>query len=177
MSVASRIVKILSGLLIIAGAIILWKVPEIGRLVIILLLGATLLVIGIASLIYYFTMARHMVGGKDTFYKGLIMVDIGLLSLSFSSIPPTIVMVYLVAVFGIAGVLRLLRGLEAKKKQASGWYRRVISGIAYLGITALCQIFIQNNEVWPKIFAIGLMFIGAERIVSSFYRSKIVYVQ
>ena len=177
MSIAGRVVKFLTGIFIILGAIILIKVPEIGHLVIILVLGFSLLVTGIGSLIYYFTMTRHMVGGRDTLYKGLIEVDLALLTLSFSDIPKIVVLIYLGVVFGVAGVLRVLRGLEAKKRQAVGWYWTVISGAAYLSITVLCQIFYQNSVAIVMIFAVGLMFIGSERIVSSFYRSKIVYVQ
>lgn len=177
MSIGRRIGKIISGLLIIAGAFILMKVPEVGHIIIALILAVSLLVLGISSLIYYFTMARHMVGGRDTLYTGLIEVDLALFTLSVTDIPKVFVMVYLVVVFGVTGVLHILRGLEAKKKQASGWCWRVIDGAIYLSVAVLCQIFLQNTVAMVTIFAFGLIYLGAERIVSSFYRSKIVYVQ
>lgn len=177
MSVAGRIMKLITGLLIIALAIFMMAVPEIGYMVIALIMGITLLISGISSLIYYFTMARHMVGGRDTLYSALIKIDLALFTMSVADVPKVFVMLYLVALFGVTGLLHLLRGLEARKRKAMNWKGRFISGVINLIIALLCLIFIQNTVVMVIIYCIGLIFMGLDRIAGAFYRSKIVYIQ
>ena len=63
--------------------------------VIILSLGLTLMLSGIRSLVYYFTMAKHMVGGLAVLYRGVIVFDIGLFTLSLVDVPLIFIMLYL----------------------------------------------------------------------------------
>ena len=177
MSVGRRIGKILTGILLIAGAIFMLVFPEFGYLVLAVALAVTLLVSGISSLVYFFTMARHMVGGRSTLYSALIRIDFAVLTLTLTNIPKIFIMLYLVAVFGVTGLLHVLGGMEAKKKAASNWYWRFISGVINLLIALLCLIFIQNYFVLGIVYSVGLIFTGLGRIVSAFYRSKIVYIQ
>ncbi len=177
MSVASRVLQIITGLLIVAGAIFMIIVPEVGYYVIALILGITLLVSGIGSLIYFFTMARHMVGGRDTLYSSLIKIDLALFTLSVTDVPKFFVMLYLVAVFGVTGLLRLLRGLEARKKKAPNWSGPFVGGLIFLLFTALCLFFVSNTVIMVIIYSIGLIFMGLDRVTGAFQRSKIVYIQ
>ena len=177
MSIASRIGKIITGILIIAGAVLLMMLPELGYIVIAAILGISLLISGIGSLIYYFTMSRHMVGGRDALYTGLIKVDLALFTLSVSDVPKVFVMLYLVAVFGVTGLLHVLRSLEARKRNAPSWHYRFISGIIYLTIALLCLIFSKNTVVMVVVYCIGLILTGLGRIASAFYRAKVVYIQ
>lgn len=177
MSIGRRIVIILTGFLIVAAAVFLMIFPEIGYVVIMLVMGVSMLASGIGSLIYYFTMARHMVGGRNTLYAALIRIDLAILTLSLSDIPRLFIMLYLVAVFGVTGLLRVLRGLEAKKRHAPAWYWRFASGVVYLVIAFLCLIFVKNIVIMVIIYSVGLIFMGIGRIAKGFYRSKIVYIQ
>ena len=177
MSVGRRIGNIIIGFLIIAGGVILILLPEIGYLVIALILAISLLVSGISSLVYYFTMARHMVGGRNTLYSGLIMLDFAMLTLSFSDVPKVFIMLYLGAVYGVTGLLHVLRGLEARKRKAPNWYWSFISGLLNLIIALFCTIFIKNTVVMVIIYSIGLIFSGFGRIVSAFSPAKIVHIQ
>ncbi len=177
MSIASRVINIIIGLLIIAGAVIMMLLPEIGYLVIALVIAVSLLVSGIRSLVYYFSMSRHMVGGRDSLYSGLVKVDFAILTLSLSDIPKIFVMLYLVAVFGLTGLLHVLRGLEARKRNAPSWYWRFFSGMIYLMVALFCLIFVKNTVVMVFAYSIGLIFMGAGKVASAFARSKIVYIQ
>ena len=122
-------------------------------------------------------MARHMVGGRNTLYSALIQLDLAMFTLTLTNIPKIFIMIYLVSVFGVTGLLRLLRGLEAKKRNAPAWYGSFINGVVYLLITVLCTIFISNTTVMVIVFCVGLIFVGLSRVVSAFQRAKIVYVQ
>lgn len=177
MSIGTRIIKIITGILIIAGAIFMIMLPEFGYLAIAAILGITMLISGIKSLVYYFTMACHMVGGRDTLYSSLIIIDLALFTLSVADVPKIFVMLYLVAVFGATGLLRVLRGMEARKKKAQNWSGYFISGVIYLIFTLLCICFVSNAVVMVVVYSIGLIFMGVSRIAGAFQRSKIVYIQ
>ena len=177
MSFGRRILNIIAGLLIITGAALMMMLPEAGYVIIAAILGFTLLFSGIKSLIYFFTMARHMVGGRDTLYSALIKIDFALFTMSVADVPKIFVMMYLVAVFGVSGLLHVMRGLEARKKKAANWRGRFTSGVINLVIAALCLIFIRNTVVMVMIYSIGLVFMGLGRIGSAFQRAKIVYIQ
>ena len=177
MSVWRQIGKILTGLLIITGAILMIMLPEFGYIAIALTLSIMLLISGIGQLVYFFSMARHMVGGRETLYKGLITLDFALFTMSVADVPRIFVMIYLIAVFGVTGLFHLLRGLEARKKNDPRWYRRFVSGVLYLGITTLCLLFIRNRDVMVVIYSIGLILMGWGRILGAFRKSKIIYIQ
>ena len=75
MNSIQRIKKVLSGLGMLLGSIILVLEPEDGYYVVAILLSLSMLMSGVKSLIYYFTMARNMVGGKSILYRALVMTD------------------------------------------------------------------------------------------------------
>ena len=177
MSIGGRIGKILVGIVMIIAAIFMMLYPDIGYYLINGILGISLLVSAISSLVYYFRLARHMVGGRSTLFNGLIQLDLAVFTLTLTDLPKIFLMIYLISIFGVTGVLRIARGLEAKSRQAPAWYWSFLNGLIYLLIAILCTLFIQNNTVMVTIFAVGLLYIGLSRIISSFYRSKIVYVQ
>ena len=72
MTRTKRILNVLQSLvmLAIAGLIIVYPVQSIPFVLGLIGLGMT--VKGIRSLYYYFSMARHMVGGKTMLYRGII---------------------------------------------------------------------------------------------------------
>ena len=177
MSIGGRIGKILVGIIMIIAAIFMMLYPDIGYYLINGILGISLLVSAISSLVYYFRLARHMVGGRSTLFNGLIQLDLAVFTLTLTDLPKIFLMIYLVSVFGVTGVLRLARGLEARSRKAPAWYWSFLSGLFYVLIAFLCTIFISNNAIMVTIFSVGMLFMGVGNIVSSFYRSKIVYVQ
>ena len=56
--------ELLGGLLMLAGGIAVVCQPEIGVMFIVLIVVVTTILKGVGSLLYYVSMARHMVGGK-----------------------------------------------------------------------------------------------------------------
>lgn len=122
MTIIQRLKGILAGL----GVIILGLFMMLGGIfigweniiaIIIGILGLFLLFTGIRYLIYYFKTGRFVVGGKMILYIGIISLDFGLFTLSLSSSPVVIVVVYLIAFYAFAGLVDILRAFEAKKQE------------------------------------------------------------
>ncbi|MCR5201026.1 MAG: hypothetical protein K6C38_07920 [Saccharofermentans sp.] len=99
--------------LIIAPLMIIF--PELGYAIILCALAFSLTFKGLGTIIYYFRMARHMVGGKSILYQGVILFDLGMVTLSLSDVPKFYVLVYLAILHGFSGVVDILRANESKK--------------------------------------------------------------
>ena len=144
---------------------------------IILTLGLTLLLSGLRSLIYFFTMARHMVGGRTVLYRSVIVLDIGLFTLSLTEIPLLFVVLYLASMYGFAGFVDIMRAREARKLKAGSWKLNFSHGLVNVIMAALCLIFLGTELVAAEIYALGLMYSGLIRIIQAFRRTAVVYIQ
>lgn len=136
-------------------------------------------VYGIRLLIYYFSMARHMVGGKSTLYQAIIVLDLGLFTGSMISMSDYIVTIYLLSIFAFSGVIDILRSLEAKKNGAS-WRMKFITGCISV-IMALALVvtgLVQRNTTYLVYgYCFTLVYSGIMRIVASFRKTAMVYIQ
>ena len=176
MSSAQRIKNILIGIAMIIFGIIMLSVGDKGFIVLLLVLGISLMVYGIGNLIYYFRMARHMVGGNLILYLGIITLDIGAFTISVYTISKNYVFTYLLITLCFSGVVLLLRGLESKSVGAPMWKWKVAEGIALLLAAIICFAFLKNETIAVYAFAIGLFYSAIVRIVSSFRRTAMVYI-
>ncbi|MBQ3425791.1 MAG: DUF308 domain-containing protein [Clostridia bacterium] len=175
MTKLQRIKNIFSGLFSLAfSLLILWD-HEDGFELIMLVLGFSMLIRSINSLVYYFTMARHMVGGKYSLYLGIIMFDFGVFTLAMSDIPRIYIVFYLMACHAFSGVIDIMRGLEAKSYETP-WKLNTTHGIVSILTAIICCIFIKSKLILVYIYAAGLIYSSFTRIISSFRRSAIVYI-
>ena len=111
--------ELLAGLLMLAGGVLVVYQPEIGvKLIVLIIIAATILK-GVGSLTYYFTMARHMVGGKLQLYKGIILLDVGMFFLSQDDVPMIYLMLYLLIANLISGVIEILGAREARQSSVA----------------------------------------------------------
>ncbi len=177
MTKASRIGNILIGLIMLALGAFMALDPQDGYPVIILILGLTLLFSGLRSLIYYFTMAKHMVGGRSVLYRAVIVLDIGLFTLSLTKIPLIFIVLYLAAMHGFAGIVDILSAREAKKLRAGSWKLNFSHGVINVIMAVLCLIFLGTEAVAAEIYALGLMYSGLIRIIQALRRTAVVYIQ
>lgn len=177
MSSGQRIKNILIGVLIILGAVILIAFPEDGLTITAAILSISLFIYGIRKLIYYFTMARHMVGGRIILYLGIIMLDFGMFAMMMTQIPRIYIVIYLVVIYAFDGVIDILRSLEAKKYQASGWQFRLITGIIGIIFAILCIVFINSARVIVYLYSAALIYAAVVKIVTAFRKTAIVYIQ
>ena len=87
MSMLQRISNFISGLLSLLSGIVILLVPELGFRFAMLILGFSLLISGLRTVIFFFRMARHMVGGRSMLYYGVITMDFGVFTLTLTDMP------------------------------------------------------------------------------------------
>ena len=175
MTLVARIGSFLTGLFIILGAVIILSLPGEGLHIVAALVSVSLIVSGIRELLYYVTMAHHMVGGKSILVVSLIRLDFGVFAVSLADGPTIWVLLYLVVLFAVSGVIRLLRGLENRKLQ-SGWRWTVARGIVDLVFAALSLVFMNYPFLAAVFFSCGLVYSGFTHIRDAFRKTAIVYV-
>ena len=163
--------------MMIQAAIVLMMVPTAGFLLIAFFVGMLLAFRGIRFLIYYVTQAQHMTGGKWLLLLGLIMFDLGIFSLTLLDKASAILIIYVVAIHLIYGVLGIVRAVSNKKDGNSGWKIDFAQGIGNLILVALCLIFIKHVEIPVYIYGAGVIYSAVLKIITSFKKTAIVYVQ
>ena len=177
MTKARRVGTILTGLIMLALGFSMSLDPQEVYTAIVWFLGLTLILSGLRSLVYFFTMAKHMVGGRSVLYRAVIVLDIGLFTLSLTDIPLIFVVLYLAAMHGFAGFVDIMRAREAKKLRAGSWKLNLSHGIINVIMAVLCLIFLGTEAVAAEIYALGLMYSGLIRIIQAFRRTAVVYIQ
>ena len=180
MTKIQRIKKIFSGILMLACSILLVAEPELGLYVVALILGVSLLLMGLRSLIYYFTMSRHMVGGKATLYRGIIILDLAVFTLSMVDDPHYFIMLYLLVIHAFSGVMEILHALEARHYGASSWSRSLAAGAVNIIVAlfaVIAVVFLHSTTDLVFLYAACLFYSGCVQFVSAFQKTAIVYIQ
>ncbi len=176
MTKVQRIRSILVGVLLLLLAFILLAIPEGGIVIVVLLLGMVILVDGLRYLFYYLFMARHMVGGKALLYRGIIMMDLGIFAPTLALSMPVMMLMYLLFLYGLSGVINILRGREARKMGAPLWKKSIFQGMVNLTLVIIGTIFLREPQTVIYVYSAGLIFSGIDGIVSAFRRTAIVYI-
>ena len=176
MSLTGRIANIAVGLVLILLAVLLVLIPEDGYTIVAATLGILLVVYGIRNLIYYFSMAMHMVGGKLIFYYGVLTLDGGALILALNHVPSFYVMLYLIVIRAVTGAIDLLRAMEQKKAGLSSWKGMLLSGMIHLLVAVLCVVFIKSTTVAVYIYAAGLVYSAIRRILAAIRPPEVITI-
>ena len=176
MSLFQKIMSIIFALVTLFGTVVLIMFPDLGHLVMVLIVCVFLLFSGIKYLVYYFQMAKNMVGGKAVLYRGIILCNIGIFSFTLSDIPQMYIMIYLLGLFVFFGFISIMRALEMKKLD-SNWRLKFSEGLMYIVIAIVGLVFITSNDISIYICCVGLIYSSVMRIVSAFRRTAIVYIQ
>ena len=160
------------------GSLLLVVEPESGYYVIAILLSLSLLLSGIRYMIYYFTMARNMVGGKSILYTALVMTDLGLFTLTTITIPKIYLICHLLISHAFSGAVDMMKAIEDKKMQASSWRMSFLYGLGNLltAVAAFTCILNQSTALVVDIYCIGLAYSGVMQIVSAFRKTAIIYI-
>ena len=171
---------IAAGLVTILGSIIMILDSSFGFQLICAILCTMLFITGIRSLLYYFNMARYMVGGRRALYRGVILFDLGMFTMTLNDIPVGYIILYLMVIHAFAGAVDVLNALEARRLETPAWKGRLMYGAGNLAMAILCVIFgyfrgSVNSIV--HIYAAGLFYSGVVRIVNSFRSKPNVYIQ
>lgn len=179
MSKAQRIKNIVIGFFLILSSIILITGGESAFRFIVFILSLSLVLRGIRTLLYYFMMARHMVGGKIMLIKGIIIFDIGMLTQTMMDVPLQVMVLYILGCHAVAGIVDILRAREAKIMQAGSWKLNMSYGITNIliaAITFVCGIVFQSIDIVLYIYCIGLCYSSVIRIIRAFRKTAMVYI-
>jgi uncharacterized membrane protein HdeD (DUF308 family) len=180
MSKMKRIGYIISGLLMILFGLFLFLFPEFGMDAITIILAVTMLFNGIKLLVHYSALARHMVGGKYILYLGIVVLDLGIMTISMSGSRSKPVFIYLFVLFIFTGVLDVLKAFEEKNNKAPLWWVRLLVGLfsVTLGILAVIScFFLKSPEGMTYLFCFALVYSGAVRFFKAFRKTAVVYIQ
>ena len=176
MSVKQRVRNVLIGLVTLALSVLLFLDPSNGFYVVAMLLTFTLILFGLRCLFFYFTMARHMVGGRSMLYVGIITLDIGVFFTTLSDVPKLYIVLYLLFIHAFDGAMKVMRSLEARR-YGSSWRLNLSAGLVNLVMAALCVVFLRRPEMIVWLYSAGLAYGGCVRIASAFRRTAVVYIQ
>ena len=177
MSKAKHVEIFLRGLFDIVLAFIMLYDPDTGYLIVVLILSLTMLITGARYFIFYFTMARHMVGGRRMLYAGLIFLEFGAYTFSIVDVPKWMILLYLAGVYAFDGLVDILRSLESKRVLAPSWKMEMVYGIFQMLIALSCFIFIRYTHLAVYIYGGGLIYSGIVKLIKSFRKTAIVYIQ
>ena len=180
MTSVQRVKKVLAGLLMLLCCVALAAEPEFGFYFVALILSVSLLLYALRSLLYYFTMARHMVGGKSILFRGIIVLDLAVFTLSMVDDPKLYIILYLLGIHAFAGLMAILRALEARRFQSPSWRRNMLSGAVNLTIAVLAVIaglFLPDTRDLVYLYAGCLFYSACVQIASAFRKTAIVYIQ
>ena len=173
-----RIKKILFALIMIIVAVILLTLDDndgLETVLFILTLGFAIK--GIKDIIFYFTMARHMVGGKMILFLGVVVLDFAMFTGSLSGVPQIYVMVYLISIHAFSGAVEVLRAMEAKRTVEGPWKVKLSHGIVNIVLALLCLVFIMNTATAVMIYSVGLLYSAIIRIISAFRRTSFLLIR
>lgn len=174
-----RILNIIEGIGLLFLAALPLAFSEYGLHIVLFFMGISLIFKGVRTLLFYLSMARHMVGGKLLLYYGLFYLDAGILSTAVSDNPGKIPVIYVSVVIAFAGLIDLLRSSEARKLKAPQWKRRAVSGTVLLATAASILaggVFFGNTSAAVSAYALGLVFSAGHRICNAFRRTAIAYI-
>ena len=173
-----RVRNVAEGILLLVMSIVIMILPaEIGFQLAAIVLSVSLFLRGVGMLVYYFTMARNMVGGKLLLYVGIIILDFGMFTITLTDVPHIYLMLYLLATHGFGGVIDILRTLEAKRLESPSWKLNMSQGIVNLAVAVLCIFFLNMTKVLVYLYCAGLIYSAIVRIISAFRKTAIVYIQ
>lgn len=177
MTIFQRIKRILLGLCMFAAALIFIIFPsDEAYSVVVGVLSLGLAIAGIKDIFYYFTMARHMVGGKMILVWGVITLDFAIITGSLASVPKIYILLYLIGIHAFSGAVEILRAREARKAVAGPWKMKFSHGIVNLILAIACLVFIRQPNTALIIYSIGLMYSAVVRIVDAFRKTAFVVI-
>ena len=170
-----RVRTVFEGLMMLLAVALLLLSAEVGYRLIGLILSVILLVEGVRSLLFYFNMARNMVGGRIILFRGIIALDLGVFAYTLQDIPPAYILLYILIGHLFSGVVEVLRAMEARRME-SRWRLILAYGIANILLALACGLCFHNPTLLSYVYAVGLFYSACLRIAQAFRKTAIVYI-
>ena len=179
MTKAAHIKYAAQGILTILLALFLIIYEESALPIVVAIIAFGLTLKGLRSLVYYFSMARSMVGGRAQLYRGLIFTDLGVFSASLAAKSGIILILYIAAMNLFSGLISILRAMESKKIGSPQWKAAMVYGCACVIMAAAVLVFgiaLKKPAAAVYVYAAGLIYSAIIMIASAFRRTAIVYI-
>ncbi|MBR5407707.1 MAG: hypothetical protein IK111_08695 [Lachnospiraceae bacterium] len=178
MTLFQRVRSVLFGLLMLAVAVFFIVNPsDTAYMFVISVLTLGLAGKGIKDIVFYFVMARHMVGGKIILFQGVILLDFALFTGSLSNVPKFYILLYLIVIHAFSGVIETLRAMESRKTVEGPWRLKLGHGIVNFLLALSCLVFIRQTHTALIIYCVGLVYSALIRIISAFRRTTYILIK
>ncbi len=178
MTAFQRIKKILFSFLMFSVALFFILFPsDKAYMIVVAILTFGLAVAGIKDIMFYFSMARHMVGGKMILIQGVIILDFAIITGSLANVPKIYILLYLIGVHAFSGVVEVLRAMEARRAVDGPWKMKFSHGIVNLILALACLIFIRQSNTALIIYSLGLMYSAVVRLFDAFGKTTFVVIK
>lgn len=177
MGKARRVFNVLTGLFVILFGLVMFSGQDQAYKAMLFFLEIAMIIRGVRLLVYYNSMARHMVGGKIILYEGIFFLDVGLLFINIDDLPWMYVMMYLVIGLAISGVVDLLRANEIRLLESGHWKYQTFTGIVKIMATAISFASFKYPFILVSVYSFGVIHSGVARIVSAVRPGAIVYIE
>ena len=180
MTLTQRIRRILGAVILAVCSVAIILLGDHGILLAALVISLSLILYAVRTLVYYFFMARHMVDGKLILFKGVILLDLGFITLSMSDNASRFLILYLLGAYAFAGGISILRALEARRFGAVSWRLQLTEGILniVMAVTALIfGLFLGSLRTVCWVYASGLIYSAILKTIGAFRKTAIVYIQ
>lgn len=178
MTIFRRIRTLLSGLLMMIAAVLIVIIPGDDKYMIIIgIIAVGLAFKALNDIIFYFVMARHMVGGKMILFQGVVVLDFALLAASMSHVPKIYILLYLAGIHAFSGVVETLRAMEARRTVEGPWRMKLGHGIVNFLLALACIIFIRRIDTAVLIYSLGLIYSAVIRMIGAFRRTTFIVIE
>jgi uncharacterized membrane protein HdeD (DUF308 family) len=144
--------------------------------IVLIVLSYALLFHGLHLIIFYFTMARHMNGGRSMLYRGVLFIDLAILTFSIQSVPVTYIMGYLIGLLAFSGAIDVFGALDARKIHGH-WKLKMIRGLVTIAFAIYAFMNLNTPEYCVYIYSASLFYNALMRIISVFRHNDIVTIQ
>ncbi len=178
MTIFQRIRRVVIGLIMLGVGIAFIAEPsDEAYLIVIAILTIGLTIKGIKDIIFYFMMAKHMVGGKIILFQGVVVLDFALFTGSLTDVPRIYVLIYLIFIHAFSGVVETLRAMESRRTVDGPWKLKFCHGIVDFLLALACFVFIKRPNTALTIYGAGLIYSAIIRIISAFRRTSFIVIQ
>lgn len=172
MNSLQRINRALTGVLMLLMSACMLIFPYVGAFIVIAILTVSLVLSGCRRIFYYATLARNMVGGWRILFQGVIILDIGIFTMSFNSVNTKYIMLYLIAVNFFNAAVDILKAFEAKRVEAPSWRWKLMAGLLEAVLAAVGLLFLNSVRVLMLLYCVGLIYSGIVKLISAFQRNE-----
>ena len=175
-----RILSVLAALITIPLVVLLFRLDAIhGLKLILIVIQTTMTLRGLQVIAYYLSMGRHMVGGQNVLYRGMVFLDLGILAVTIFEHPAVYTLIYISLLHVFTGTVSALRANESRKIGAP-WKLKMTYGITNILLAAavvICGIAFNRLRVAVWVYSIGIIYSSIMRIITAFRKTEIVYIQ